>query len=45
MLTLYALRIDLGKSYRQALDLLSEMPSVLDEIGLTPLPHFTVLRG
>ena len=44
MLTLHALRIELGKSYRQTIDLLSEMPGVLDEIGLTRLPHFTVLR-
>lgn len=44
MLTLHALRIELGKSYRVAVDLLSEMPGVLDEIGLTRLPHYTVLR-
>ena len=44
MLTLHALRIELGKSYRQTIDLLSEMPGVLAEIGLTRLPHFTVLR-
>ncbi|MDS0261991.1 IS5 family transposase, partial [Haloarcula sp. S1CR25-12] len=44
MLTLHALRIELAKSYRVALDLLSEMPGVLDEIGLTRLPHYTVLR-
>ena len=44
MLTLHALRIELGKSYRVTLDLLSEMPAVLDEIGLTRLPHYTVLR-
>ena len=44
MLTLHALRIELGKSYRQTIDLLSEMPGVLEEIGLTRLPHFTVLR-
>ena len=45
MLTLHALRIELGKSYRVAVDLLSEMPGVLDEIGLTRLPHYTVLRN
>lgn len=44
MLTLQALRIELGKSYRQTIDLLSEMPGIFDEIGLTRLPHFTVLR-
>ncbi len=71
MLTLQALRIKFGKSYRQTIDLLilpdvsrerfspsrggenlhtvtsdsiSEMPGILDEIGLTRLPHFTVLR-
>jgi hypothetical protein len=44
MLTLYALRIELGKSYRQTTDLLSEMPGALDEIGLMRVPHFTVLR-
>jgi len=44
MLTLHALRIELGKSYRVAMDLLSEMPDVLAEIGLTRLPHYTVLR-
>jgi IS5 family transposase len=44
MITLHALRIELGKSYRQTVDLLSEMPGVLAEIGLTRLPHFTVLR-
>jgi hypothetical protein len=44
MLTLHALRIELGKSYRQTIDLLSEMPGVLEEIGLTRLPHYTVLR-
>jgi hypothetical protein len=42
MLTLHALRIELGKSYRVTVDLLSEMPGVLDEIGLTRLPHYTV---
>ena len=44
MLALHALRIELGKSYRVAVDLLGEMPGVLEEIGLTKLPHYTVLR-
>lgn len=44
MLTLHAIRIELGKSYRQTIDLLSEMPGILEEIGLTRLPHYTVLR-
>jgi IS5 family transposase len=44
MLTLHALRIELDKSYRVTVDLLSEMPGILDEIGLTRLPHYTVLR-
>ena len=44
MLTLHALRIELGKSYRSTVDLLSEMSRVLDEIGLTRFPHCTVLR-
>ena len=35
MLTVHALRIELAKSYRVAVDLLSEMPGVLEEIGLT----------
>ncbi len=44
MLTLHALRIELGKSYRVAVDLLSEMPGILEETALTRLPHYTVLR-
>lgn len=44
MLTLNTLRIELGMSYRQTIDLLSEMPGILQEIGLTRLPHYTVLR-
>lgn len=44
-ITLQALRIELGKSYHQTIELLSEMPDILDEIGLTRLPHFTVLRA
>ena len=44
MLTVHTLRIELGKSYPVAVDLLSEMPGVLEKIGLTRLPHYTVLR-
>lgn len=44
MLALQTLRVELGKSYRQTIDPLSEMPGILDEIGLTRLPHYTVLR-
>ncbi len=44
MLTLHALRIELDKSYRGTIDFLSEMPGMLEEIGLTRLPHYTVLR-
>ncbi len=44
MLTLQALRIEPGTSYRQTIDLLSEMPGIFEEIGLTRLLHFTVLR-
>jgi len=44
MLALQAIRIELGKSYRQTIDLLSEMPDILEETGLTRLPHYTVLR-
>ena len=44
MLTLHGLRIELGKSYRQTIDLLTEMPGICAEIGLTRLPHYTVLR-
>jgi hypothetical protein len=45
MLTRHSLRIELGKSYRQTIDLLSGIPGVLDGIGLTRLPHFTILRN
>lgn len=41
MLTLHTLRIELNKSYCVTLDLLSEIPAILDEIGLTWLPHST----
>lgn len=44
MLSLHALRIELGKPYRIAVDLLSGMPGALEEIGLTRLPHDAVLR-
>ena len=44
MLTLLALRIELGKSYRQTIELVNEMLSILEEIGLTRLPHYTVLH-
>jgi len=44
MLALHALRIELGESYRVAVDLLSEMPGILEETGLTRIPHYTVLR-
>jgi|GEM_PF-3342418 len=44
MFTLHALRIELSKFYRVAVDLLSEMPGVLKEIDLTQLPHYTVVR-
>ena len=43
MLTLHTLRIELSKSYRQTVDLLSEMPDLPEEIGPTRLPYFTVL--
>jgi len=42
MLTLQTLRIELGRSYRQAIDLLSEIPGILDEVGLLRPPHFTI---
>ena len=35
MIAVYALRIELGKSYRVAVDLLSELSSVLEEIRPT----------
>jgi len=44
MFTLQALRIELRKSYRQTIDILSEMPGIFEEIGLTRLPRFSVLR-
>lgn len=43
MLALHCLRVRLGKSYRETVDLLSEMPGVLAELGLERPPHFTTL--
>jgi len=43
MLALHCLRVRLGKSYRETVDLLREMPGVLAEVGLTRPPHFTTL--
>jgi len=43
MLILNAIRIELGKLYRGTIDLLSEMPGITEEIGLTKIPHSTVL--
>ena len=45
VVSLHSLRIYLGKSYREALDLLSEMPHILAEIGLEAddLPHHSTL--
>ena len=45
MLTLHTFRIERAKSYRVTLDLLSEMHSMLEGIGLKRLPHYTVLRN
>ncbi len=36
VVSLHCLRVYLEKSYREALDLLSEMPHILGEIGLEP---------
>lgn len=44
MLTVHGLRTGLGKSYRQTIDILTEMPGICAEIGLTRLPHCTVFR-
>ena len=41
MITFQALRIELGKSYRQPTDLLSQMPGILEEIGIKRLLQFT----
>ncbi|MEA5409888.1 IS5 family transposase [Haloarculaceae archaeon H-GB2-1] len=45
VVSLHCLRVYLEKSYREALDLLSEMPHILGEIGLEPadLPHYSTL--
>jgi hypothetical protein len=45
VVSLHCLRVYLKKSYREALDLLSEMPHILGEIGLEPadLPHHSTL--
>lgn len=45
MPTLRAPLSELNKSYRGAMDLLYKMPGVLSEIGLTRLPHHTVLHS
>jgi IS5 family transposase len=47
VVSLHCLRVYLGKSYREALDLLSEMPQILGEIGLdaADLPdHSTLVK-
>ena len=47
VVSLHCLRVYLGKSYREALDLLSEMPQILGEIGLNAadLPdHSTLVK-
>jgi IS5 family transposase len=45
VVSLHCLRVYLDKSYREALDLLSEMPQILGEIGLdaADLPHHSTL--
>jgi len=43
MLMVHALRIELSKPY-QTVDLVGEIPGVLEEISLTRLPQYTVLR-
>ncbi|WP_241996804.1 IS5 family transposase [Halorubrum sp. SD626R] len=45
VVSLHCLRIYLEKSYREALDLLSEMPQIVAEIGFGPgdLPHHSTL--
>lgn len=45
MLTLHAIRLELGKSYRVTCDLLSEMPGVLDEIVRVQPKHLRDLAG
>lgn len=43
MLVLHVLRIELDKSYHGMIELLSEMYSILEEIGLTRLPRYIVI--
>jgi IS5 family transposase len=43
VVSLHCLRVYLEKSYREALDLLSEMPHILREIGLEPAERTTLL--
>ena len=45
MVSLHCLRVYLEKSYREALDLLSEMPHILGEIGhdAADLPNHSTL--
>lgn len=43
MLALHCVRVRLGRSYRETVDLLSEMPGILAELGLDRPPHFTTL--
>ena len=45
VISLHCLRIYLDKSYRESLDLLSEMPQILADIGLNAadLPHHSTL--
>ena len=48
VVSLHCLRIYLEKSYREALDLLSEMPQILAEIGLNAadlLAHSTLVKA
>jgi hypothetical protein len=48
VVSLHCLRIYLEKSYRETLDLLSEMPHILGEIGLEPADlshHSTLVNG
>jgi hypothetical protein len=44
MLSAHALHIDLGKSYHITVDLLSEMPGILEEIGFNRFPHCTIFH-
>jgi len=43
MLALHCLRVRLGKSYRETVGLVGEMPGVLAILGLKRPPHFTTL--